>query len=632
MRRSLLFVALILTSVPASAQSQAASAGQSPWKQLTIEELLDIDVTTAARRPDSIRHAAAPVQVLTREDLHRAGVRYLAEALRLADAFYVGRFDGRTWVVNTRGLNINGTNKLQVMIDGRTIYSPLFSGIFWDAQDVLIDDVERIEIIRGPGASLWGANAVHGTINVITRRAADTQGTLLTLGSGNEELGIGDLRYGGRTGNGGAYRLSTRSTDTATPRCSSAAAARTIRCGEGRRAAATTGSRRSPPTRPFRATPTSAVSGSSIRPIRRSPAETSSAGGRARVCAAARRSRRSTTSSSGTCRISSARCTRPSTSMRSRRSRSGTCTAWCGAEATARRSTGPKRRRSCSSSRAIGPRISSTCSCRMKSASAGKDGSPPSVRSWSTTPTAAGSCSPPARVRLTKPRATVWGAISRAVRMPTRFDSDIRVTLGQPVVVITGSPAFEPEQLVAYEAGVRTQVASELTFDVSVYHDDYRRLRSQELVPGAPVTLGNTIQGHIDGIEFGATWEPMEMLRFHGATSWLHKSLEPAPESRDISGGEGNDACCLARLQIFADLRDDLRLTGLARYIAALPTPHLAAYAEADVTLQWDVRRGIELSLVGQNLLHDSHPEFTSGQPLLEAYERSFFFTITFRR
>jgi iron complex outermembrane receptor protein len=199
-----LFVALVLSSPPASAQTQTA---QSPWKQLSIEELLDIDVTTAARRPDSIRRAAAAVQVLTGEDLHRAGIRYLSEALRLADAFYVGRFDGRTWVVNTRGLNINGTNKLQVMIDGRTIYSPLFSGIFWDAQDVLIDDVERIEIIRGPGASLWGANAVHGTVNVITRRAADTQGTLVTLGSGNEELAIGDVRYGGRTANGGAYRL-----------------------------------------------------------------------------------------------------------------------------------------------------------------------------------------------------------------------------------------------------------------------------------------------------------------------------------------------------------------------------------------------------------------------------------------
>ena len=118
MRRLPLLFALLLLSVPASADGQAAP--QSPWTQLSIEELLDTDVTTAARRPDSIRRAAAAVQVLTGEDLHRAGIRYLSEALRLADAFYVGRFDGRTWVVNTRGLNINGANKLQVMIDGRT--------------------------------------------------------------------------------------------------------------------------------------------------------------------------------------------------------------------------------------------------------------------------------------------------------------------------------------------------------------------------------------------------------------------------------------------------------------------------------------------------------------------------------
>jgi iron complex outermembrane receptor protein len=216
--------------------------------------------------------------------------------------------------------------------------------------------------------------------------------------------------------------------------------------------------------------------------------------------------------------------------------------------------------------------------------------------------------------------------------MPTRFDSDVRITIAPPVVILTGSPTFEAEQLVAYEAGARRQVASHLTFDVSVYHNQYRRLRSVEAVPGAPFTLGNTIQGHIDGIELGATWEATDALRFHGATTFLHKSLERAPGSRDVTGGEGNDACCLARLQVFADLRDNLRLTGMARYVSELPAPHLAAYAEADVTLQWDVRRGIELSLVGQNLLHDSHPEFpASGQPL-EAYERSLFFTITFRR
>ena len=185
---------------------QPAGGDQSQWKQLTIQELLEMDVTTAARRADPIRNAAAPIQVLTRDDLHRAGVRYLAEAFRLADGLYVGRFDGRTWIVNGRGLAINGANKMQVMIDGRSIYSPLFSGIFWDAQDVLIEDIDRIEIIRGPGASLWGANAVHGIINVITRRAADTQGTLVTVGSGNEEQAITDVRYGGRVGDSVAFR------------------------------------------------------------------------------------------------------------------------------------------------------------------------------------------------------------------------------------------------------------------------------------------------------------------------------------------------------------------------------------------------------------------------------------------
>jgi iron complex outermembrane recepter protein len=631
LRRSLLFVALILTSVPASAQSQVASAGQSPWKQLTIEELLDIDVTTAARRPDSIRRAAAPVQVLTREDLHRAGVRYLAEALRLADAFYVGRFDGRTWVVNTRGLNINGTNKLQVMIDGRTIYSPLFSGIFWDAQDVLIDDVERIEIIRGPGASLWGANAVHGTINVITRRAADTQGTLLTLGSGNEELGIGDLRYGGRTGNGGAYRLYAKyGYRDAQVLVGGGSAHDPMRRGQA-------GGRYD--WKPSKSTDATLQGDAYVGRLGLiNSTDTSISGGNV-LGRWARKSLRSATQVTALYDVvqrhvpdqfGEVHQTLDVDAQQTHAVRDVHSLVWGGGyRATFDRTEKtpvlffePLDR----TTHLFNVFVQDEVRLGRKGwfATVGTKLEHNSYSGWELQPTG--------RVRLTKPRATVWGAISRAVRMPTRFDSDIRVTLGQPVVVITGSPAFEPEQLVAYEAGVRTQVASELTFDVSVYHDDYRRLRSQELVPGAPVTLGNTIQGHIDGIEFGATWEPLEMLRFHGATSWLHKSLEPAPESRDISGGEGNDACCLARLQIFADLRDDLRLTGLARYIAALPTPHLAAYAEADVTLQWDVRRGIELSLVGQNLLHDSHPEFTSGQPLLEAYERSFFFTITFRR
>ena len=620
--------ALILSSVSASAQGQAP---QSPWKQLSIEELLDIDVTTAARRPDSIRRAAAAVQVLTGEDLHRAGIRYLSEALRLADAFYVGRFDGRTWVVNTRGLNINGTNKLQVMIDGRTIYSPLFSGIFWDAQDVLIDDVERIEIIRGPGASLWGANAVHGTVNVITRRAADTQGTLLTLGSGNEELAIGDVRYGGRTPNGGAYRLYAKyGYRDAQVLVDGGSAHDPMRRGQmgGRfdwEPTASTDATLQGDAYVGRlglidSTDTS-ISGGNVlgRWGRKTPRST------AQVTAFYDVVQRHVPDQFGEVHHTFDLDAQETLAVKDVHS-----LVWGGGyrvtsdrtEETPVLFFEPANR----TTHLFNVFVQDEIRLGRKGwfTTLGTKLEHNSYSGWELQPTA--------RIRLTKPRATVWGAISRAVRMPTRFDSDIRVTLGQPVVVITGSPLFDPEQLVAYEAGFRTQVSPELTFDVSVYHDDYKRLRSQELVPGAPVTLGNTIEGEINGIEFAATWEPSDMLRFHGATSFLHKSLDRSPGSQDVSGGEGNDACCLARLQIFADLREDLRLTGLARYIAELPSPQLAAYAEADVTLQWDVRKGIELSFVGQNLLHDSHPEFTSGQPLLEAYERSFFVTVTFRR
>ena len=622
---------LILASVEASAQSQVAAADQSPWKQLSIEELLDFDVTTAARRPDSIRRAAAPVQVLTREDLHRAGVRYLAEALRLADAFYVGRFDGRTWVVNTRGLNINGANKLQVMIDGRTIYSPLFSGIFWDAQDVLIDDVERIEIIRGPGASLWGANAVHGTINVITRRAADTQGTLLTLGSGNEELAIGDVRYGGRTPNGGAYRLYAKyGYRDAQVLVDGGSAHDPMRRGQ-------MGGRFD--WEPSDSTDVTLQGDAYVGRLGLIGSTDSSISGGNVLGRWARKTPRSTMQITGFYdavqrhvpgQFGEVHHTFDLDAQEARAVKDVHSLVWGGGyrvtsdrtEETPVLFFEPPNRTTHLFNVFVQDEI--RLGRRGWFTTLGTKLEHNSYSGWELQPTA--------RIRLTKSRATVWGAVSRAVRMPTRFDSDIRVTLGRPVVLITGSPSFEPEQLVAYEAGVRTQVASELTFDVSVYHDDYTRLRSQELVPGAPVTLGNTIEGEINGIELAATWEPSDMLRFHGATSFLHKSLDRSPGSQDVSGGEGNDACCLARLQIFTDLRDDLRLTGLVRYIAALPWPHLPGYAEADVTLQWDIRKGIELSLAGQNLLHDSHPEFTSGQPLLEAYERSFFVTLTLRR
>jgi iron complex outermembrane receptor protein len=240
---------------------------------------------------------------------------------------------------------------------------------------------------------------------------------------------------------------------------------------------------------------------------------------------------------------------------------------------------------------------------------------------------------PTGRLRWTRDRETLWGAVSRAVRMPTRFDTDIRFTGGSPAVIISGSEEFRSEVLVAYEAGFRSQPAQRLSYEVAVYHNRYGDLRSQNLqVPPLPVTLGNTVDGHISGIELAVTWEPSARARVHGSYAWLKRSIAPEPGSTDVSGGEGNDAPHIANLQLFTDVRTNLRFNVIGRYVAALPRPHLAAYAEADMTLQWDLRPWAELALTGQNLLHRSHPEFFSGQTNLEEYDRSVFVTLTLRR
>src|SRR5688572_32763273 len=161
-----------------------AAAAQDDLKRLSIEELMRIDVTTAARHLQPLGTTAAAISVITGDDIRRAGVTTIADALLLADGMHVARFNNGTWAISARGFNTNTANKLLVMIDGRTVYSPLFAGVFWNMEDYVLGDIDRIEVVRGPGAALWGANAVNGVVNIITRHARDTQGTLVSVGAG----------------------------------------------------------------------------------------------------------------------------------------------------------------------------------------------------------------------------------------------------------------------------------------------------------------------------------------------------------------------------------------------------------------------------------------------------------------
>jgi len=176
-------------------------------KTLSIEQLMNLEVTSVSRRPERLSQTASAIQVITQEDIRRSGAASLPEALRLATNLQVAQVDSRQWAISARGFNSTTANKLLVLVDGRTVYTPLFSGVFWDVQEVPLADIDRIEVISGPGATLWGANAVNGVINVITKEAKETQGVLVSGGAGTEVRGFGAARYGGTLGRDARYRI-----------------------------------------------------------------------------------------------------------------------------------------------------------------------------------------------------------------------------------------------------------------------------------------------------------------------------------------------------------------------------------------------------------------------------------------
>ncbi len=190
----------------------AAAAEDIPddLMNMSLEALMNIEVTSVSKKPEKQTDAAAAIFVITNTDLRRWGVTSIPEALRRVPGIYVARIDANKWAITSRGFNSRFANKLLVLIDGRSVYTPLFAGVYWDMQDVMLEDVERIEVIRGPGGTLWGANAVNGVINIITRSAAETRGELVSVTAGNEIPGIGNVRHGGKLQNGGDYRIYAR--------------------------------------------------------------------------------------------------------------------------------------------------------------------------------------------------------------------------------------------------------------------------------------------------------------------------------------------------------------------------------------------------------------------------------------
>jgi iron complex outermembrane recepter protein len=196
---------LVLLLLPIlSAQAQDAPPDLTALK---IEDLMNVDVTSASKKEQKLSQVPGAIFVITPEDIRRSGATNIPDLLRMVPGLEVAQINPSTWAISARGFNGQYSNKLLVLIDGRTVYSPVFSGVYWDAQDVPLDLIERIEVIRGPGATVWGANAVNGVISIITKSAHDTKRGAVTVEGGTFEHVGGIIRYGGALGTRGAYRV-----------------------------------------------------------------------------------------------------------------------------------------------------------------------------------------------------------------------------------------------------------------------------------------------------------------------------------------------------------------------------------------------------------------------------------------
>src|SRR5262249_1467230 len=189
----------------ANAAPGQEQGGVSELKKMSLQDLMGVEVTTVSRQESTVGQSPAAVFVITPGDIRRSGATTIPELFRMVPGMDVARIDNNKWSIGARGFNDRFANKLLVQIDGRTLYNPLFAGVYWDAVNYPLDDIERIEIVRGPGASVWGANAVNGVINIITKSAKDTEGGQLT-GAGGNELGFATARYGGKSGKDLYYR------------------------------------------------------------------------------------------------------------------------------------------------------------------------------------------------------------------------------------------------------------------------------------------------------------------------------------------------------------------------------------------------------------------------------------------
>jgi iron complex outermembrane receptor protein len=626
-----------------------AQAPPSPF-DLSIEELGQLRVTTVSRRGEAQSEAAASVYVITAEDIRRSGVTTIPEALRLAPGVEVARNGASEWTVSIRGFSSDLSNKLLVLIDGRSVYSPLFAGVFWDVQDTLLNDIERIEVVSGPGGTLWGANAVNGVINIITQSASDTQGTLVDVAAGNEEEVLVALRHGWQLSDTVDARVYVKHFDRDAAELVSGAAATdgwtmsragfalawdaTARDRVNVRVDAYTGEEEALirgdftiGTLPGPSAPgTVDLDGRSVvASWRRTLASDAALGAQAYYDYTDRQIPRS---------FNEARETFNVAFQHDLPDRGRHDLHWGGEIRATKDDIGstlfatfsPPSRSDETASAFVQDRIELrderlylTLGAKLEHNDYTGSEEQPNVRlTW-----------------LPRDRHTVWAAASRAVRVPARLNTDLELfapvgTLqGLPFFVnVLGSAEFDSEEVTAYEAGYRLRVNDRLSFDAALFDNYYERLQTQEggaltAVPGPPAylllpaTLANLGSGETYGGTLAVNWQPVAWWRLQLHYSHLEMDLAREPGSNDTGFANlaGNSPENQAAARSYIELPGDFSLYAGVRYVGELPNQRVPSYTAVDASLEWQPdTRPWRLTFTIHNLNDDRHLEFGEGR------------------
>lgn len=598
---------------PVSAAAEAAgSAGQGIEQDLTrlsLEELAQVEITSVSRRPESLSQAAAAVFVIRANDIRRSGAASLPEVLRLAPNLSVQRINAVDYAITARGFNgFETSNKLLVLLDGRSLYSTLSSGVFWDARVIPLEDIERIEVISGPGGALYGANAVNGVINIISRSATDTQGPAIALGVGTEDRTV-HLRHGGRIGERTAWRayISGFEHDDTFARTGGPAndEASGLRAGgrldwqgegQGLTLQGDVFDNAVAVNENTLGTPTDVRGGDILGRWTRD-----AWGGSFQVQSYYDRFERDEPAgleTSDTWDIQ----------LQHAVTRGRTQWVWGGGYRIVESAFLPR-----TSGAFLDPPERSLALANLfaQSQTTLADGLVLTLGLKVEESNLTGTEWLPS-VRLAKTMSSgdlLWASVSRAARTPNRIEQGLTL----PGFLEPGP--FGSEILTAYEAGYRARPTDRATLSVSVFYNDYNDLRTTSFTPGTlvPFRLTNFGRGHTWGMEAWGSYDVTSRWRLSGGVATLEKSFELEPEGAAFSlqTSTGDDPAHQLLLRSQFDVTDAIDLDLNFRAVDGLAT--VPAYEELDARLAWRVNDRLELAVNGQNLLNSRRQE--TGDP-----------------